>query len=116
MRSVTYEVICFLSVIFSLFSLHLLQLSTGKLSPGSYVPDGLSLAQYQKIREAEDAKKAANYDKNVKKAFKFLGFDEFYSKRGTDLNQSWVKSPTKGHRMAKLKYDYEQGKKFDGSK
>ena len=52
--------------------------STGvaKLNDNSYVPFGLTKAQYEKIRSDEVAKKAANYDRNVKKAFKFQDYTE----------------------------------------
>jgi hypothetical protein len=78
----------------------------GKLTDKSYVPDGLTKAQYEKFRAEEEKKKADNYARNVAKAGKFLGFNEFYQKRGTDLNQGWVKSATKGHEMVKTKYDW----------
>mmetsp|Transcript_56497 Transcript_56497/g.158524 ORF Transcript_56497/g.158524 Transcript_56497/m.158524 type:complete len:153 (-) Transcript_56497:214-672(-) len=92
-------------------------IKTGKIGSNSYVPSGMSAAQYQKIRDQEDAKKAANYQRNVKKAGVFEDYTEFYKKRGTDTSQAWAKSPTKGHRMAKLKYDIDSknGKKYDGS-
>ena len=52
--------------------------STGvaKLNDNSYVPFGLTKAQYEKIRSDEVSKKAANYDRNVKKAFKFQDYTE----------------------------------------
>jgi hypothetical protein len=81
----------------------LLQLKTGKLGSNSYVPAGLTAAQYQKIRDAEEAKKNANYEKNVKKAGKFLDFTKFYTQRGTDLNQAWAKQPGRGHTFAKVR-------------
>lgn len=67
----------------------------------------MSLADYQKVRAADDAKKAANYDKNVKKAGKFLGFDEFYLKRGTSEGGNWLNAAGRGHTFAKTKYDFE---------
>lgn len=94
-----------------------LQLKTGKLGPNSYVPAGLTAAQYQKIRDAEDKKKASNYEKNVKKAGKFLDYTEFYTKRGTDVSQDWIKSPGRGHTFAKTKYSSDtakDGKNYDG--
>ena len=50
--------------------------STGvaKLNDRSYVPSGLTKAQYEKIRSDQVSKKAANYDRNVKKAFKFQDY------------------------------------------
>jgi len=72
----------------------------------------LTKAQYEKIRLEEKAKKDAVYQKNVAKAGKFTDFTDFYLKRGTELDQSWVKSPTKGHLMVKTKYDWS-GKKPD---
>jgi hypothetical protein len=82
--------------------------STGvaKLNDNSYVPFGLTKAQYEKIRSDEVAKKAANYDRNVKKAFKFQDYTDFYTKRGSDENGSWMKLPNRGHDMAKTKYDW----------
>jgi hypothetical protein len=40
------------------------------------------------------------------KAGIFEDFTEWYKQRGTDLNQSWVKSVTRGHTMVKTKYDW----------
>jgi hypothetical protein len=79
---------------------------TGKIGPNSYVPSGLTAEQYNSIRAEKDKQKAANYQKNVAKAGKFIGYDEFYLKRGTDLNGSWKKDVNLGHRMAKTKYDW----------
>jgi hypothetical protein len=59
------------------------------------------------MRDGETAKKKSNYDRNVKKAGVFEDYTEFYIKRGTDNDQSWKKSATLGHRMAKTKYDYD---------
>ena len=83
-----------------------MQLPTGKLGTKSYVPDGLSKTQYEKIRGNERAKKEQNYSKNVAKAGKFLDYTKFYLDRGTVTNASWYNSVTGGHRMAKTKYDY----------
>mmetsp|Transcript_59607 Transcript_59607/g.172660 ORF Transcript_59607/g.172660 Transcript_59607/m.172660 type:complete len:154 (+) Transcript_59607:28-489(+) len=94
-------------------------IKTAKIGSNSYVPAGLTPAQYQAIRDRDDKKKAANYERNVKKAGVFEDFTDFYLKRGTDTTQSWAKSPTRGHRMAKTKYDFDTwkaGKKYDGSK
>lgn len=82
----------------------------GNISSNSYVPAGLTPEQYRKIREEEAKKKEANYNKNVAKAGKYLGFDEFYEKRGTDSNGAWLKAPGRGHTFAKTKYDYSGGK------
>jgi hypothetical protein len=80
-------------------------LKVASLTAKSYVPSGLSKAQYEDIRKKEAAKKAQNYDRNVKKAGKFQGFDEFYNKRGTAEGGSWLKAPGRGHTFAKTKYD-----------
>jgi hypothetical protein len=72
----------------------------GKIGAGSYVPNGLTAAQYQKIRDQEVSKKKNNYERNVKKAGIFEDYTEFYVKRGTDISQNWYKSATRGHRMA----------------
>ena len=81
-------------------------IKTGKLTEKSYVPSGLTKAQYEKIRSDADKKKAANYERNVKKAFKFQDYTDFYMKRGSDENGSWMKLPNRGHDMAKTKYDW----------
>merc|ERR1712083_777554 len=73
----------------------------GKITSNSYVPAGLTAAEYEKVRNGDAAKKAANYQRNVKKAGVFEDYTEFYTKRGTDTGESWNKGPTKGHRMAK---------------
>ena len=79
---------------------------TGKLTEKSYIPSGLTKAQYEKIRAEADKKKAANYQKNVAKAGVFEDYTEFYVKRGTEVNGSWMNLPNLGHRMAKTKYDW----------
>ncbi len=79
---------------------------TGKLTEKSYIPTGLTKAQYEKIRAEADKKKAANYQKNVAKAGVFTDYTDFYLKRGTSENGSWMKLPNLGHRMAKTKYDW----------
>jgi hypothetical protein len=81
-------------------------LSVGKISDKSYVPNGLTKAQYEKIRSDAQSKKDANYKKNVKKAGIFTDYTDFYMKRGTDLNAAWKKSVTLGHDMAKTKFDW----------
>ena len=78
----------------------------GKITEKSYVPNGLTAEQYAKIRSGDAQKKADNYAKNVKKAGVFEDYTEFYLKRGTDTGETWAKSVTKGHRMAKTKYDW----------
>jgi hypothetical protein len=96
-----------------------LQIKTGDLSSKSYIPSGLSKAQYQKIRAAEQKKKDANYNRNAKKAGVFEDYTAFYTKRGTDTKQAWYKDSNRGHRMAKTKYDFDtdkDGKTYDGSK
>lgn len=82
----------------------------GEITSNSYIPAGLTAAQYAKIRKEEEAKKKAKYEMNVKKAGKFLGFDDFYNKRGTDADGAWLKAPGRGHTFAKTKYDYSGGK------
>jgi hypothetical protein len=89
----------------SWFSL-VFQLKLGKITDKSYVPNGLTKEQYEKIRLAEVAKKEANYKKNVAKAGKFEDFTEWYKQRGTDTSQGWINSVTRGHRMVKTKYDF----------
>jgi hypothetical protein len=81
------------------------QLKVGKIEAGkSYIPAGLSAADYSKFREAEAKKKAARYEKNVKKAGVFIDYTDWYKKRGTDLSQDWKKQKnTLGHSMAKVR-------------
>lgn len=81
-------------------------LRTGKIGDKSYIPNGLTKAQYEKIRLDAQTKKDANYKKNVKKAGIFMDYTDFYMKRGTDLNAAWKKSVTLGHDMAKTKFDW----------
>jgi len=81
-------------------------LTTGKLSGNSYVPAGLTREEYEKVRAGDAKKKADNYARNVKKAGVFEDYTDFYIKRGTDTSEAWAKSATKGHRMAKTKYDW----------
>jgi len=82
------------------------KIATGKLTDKSYVPAGLTKAQYEKIRTEADKKKDANYQRNVKKAGIFIDYTDFYLKRGSDEGGSWLKLPNLGHRMAKTKYDW----------
>lgn len=82
------------------------KLTTGKLSGSSYVPAGLTKAQYEAVRNKDSSKKEANYNKNVAKAGKFLDYTKFYLDRGTDVKQDWYGRVDGGHRMAKTKYDY----------
>merc|ERR1712085_21471 len=83
-------------------------LRMGKITEGkSYVPSGMSAAQYESIRKRQVAKKASNYARNVAKAGVFEDYTEFYINRGTDLDQDWAKNKnTLGHRFAKTKYDW----------
>lgn len=96
-------------------------LKLGKITDSSYVPSGLTKAQYEKIRAAEQEKKSKNYQRNVSKAFKFQDFTKWYEQRGTDLDKGkndWVGSATLGHSMAKTKFDWsgtEQAKKFEST-
>jgi len=80
--------------------------STAGLSNRSYVPSGLTKAQYEKVRADANKKKDANYQKNVKKAGIFQDYTDFYMKRGSDENGSWMKLPNRGHDMAKTKFDW----------
>lgn len=81
-------------------------LKTGQLSKKSYVPAGMTKAQYEKIRAKDTKKKRDNYQKNVDTAGKFSYFYDFYKNRGTDLKDSW-RSVTNSHTMAKTKYDWQ---------
>uniref|UniRef100_A0A7S2YM18 Uncharacterized protein n=1 Tax=Entomoneis paludosa TaxID=265537 RepID=A0A7S2YM18_9STRA len=93
-------------------------LKVGEITDGSYVPNGLTKEQYAKIRAGEQAKKAANYEKNVKKAGVFEDFTDWYAKRGTELGQDWKQKVTLGHQMVKTKYDWSgtaDAKKFEST-
>merc|ERR1719242_971148 len=82
-------------------------LAVGKINQGSsYVPSGMSAAEYNNIRKKAADKKAANYQKNVAKAGIFIDYTDWYKKRGTDTGDGWQKSVTRGHTMAKTKYDW----------
>merc|ERR1712238_581273 len=70
-------------------------LRMGKITEGkSYVPSGMSAAQYDSIRKRQVAKKASNYARNVAKAGVFEDYTEFYIARGTDLDQDWARTRT----------------------
>merc|ERR1712087_198491 len=82
-------------------------LKVGDIKEGSsYVPAGLTAAQYNKVRADEQAAKKARYAKNVAKAGIFEDYTDWYKARGTDTNQAWAKDVNLGHRMAKTKYDW----------
>mmetsp|Transcript_1274 Transcript_1274/g.2690 ORF Transcript_1274/g.2690 Transcript_1274/m.2690 type:complete len:169 (-) Transcript_1274:268-774(-) len=86
-------------------------LKVGDIQQGkSYIPSGLSAAQYSALRSNEAKKKEENYKRNVAKAGVFEDYTEFYIKRGTDTKQAWAKDVNLGHRMAKTKFDWS-GKK-----
>ena len=90
----------------------------GQLNANSYVPSGMTLAQYEKIRKEQQKKKDENYQRNVKKAGVFIDYTDWYTKRGTELSGAWKKSVTLGHNMAKTKYDWsgtQEAKVYDGS-
>jgi hypothetical protein len=91
------------------------------LGSNSYVPNGLSKDEYEKIRSADFAKKQANYQKKASKAGIFENFTAFYKSRGTEEGGAWLKAPSKGHKMVKTKYDWGTGidkdsKKFESTK
>jgi hypothetical protein len=80
------------------------------------VPTGLSKSEYEKIRDKENKAKQERYAKNVAKAGKYMPFNDWYKKRGTDVAAGWKKSATLGHSMAKTKYDWSgtsAAKKFE---
>mmetsp|Transcript_22512 Transcript_22512/g.21632 ORF Transcript_22512/g.21632 Transcript_22512/m.21632 type:complete len:160 (-) Transcript_22512:257-736(-) len=81
-------------------------MKTSKLGGNSYVPNGLTREQYEKVRQGEVNKKAKNYQKNVAKAGKFEDYTDFYLKRGTDVKQGWKKDVNLGHKMVKTKFDW----------
>lgn len=88
------------------------QLKSGSIGSSSYVPAGLSAAEYAKIRAQDEKKKDASYKKNVAKAGKYQDFTKFYLARGTSEGGSWLKAPARGHTMVKTKYDFS-GQKAD---
>lgn len=102
----------------SRFACFTFQLKIAKIGSSSYIPSGLTPAQFQKIRDDDAAKKSSFYKKNVAKAGKFQDYTAFYIKRGTDTTDAWIKSATRGHDMAKTKYDFsgktDLQKSYDG--
>lgn len=92
----------------------------GTLTSNSYTPNGLTPAEYDKIRKAEFAKKQKTYEEKSKKAFKFTDYTEWYTKRGTDLDKgAWRTDINKGHTMVKTKFDWsgkkDEAKKFESA-
>lgn len=81
-------------------------LKQGKLTEKSYVPSGLTKAQYEEIRKKEQLAREKKYQEKAKNAFKFTDFTEWYLKRGTSLDFSWRKDVNLGHTMAKTKFDW----------
>jgi len=84
------------------------KLSVGNIKKdgSSYVPSGMTAAEYNNIRSKTAQKKAANYQMNVAKAGKFIDYTDWYIKRGTDINDNWITNVTGGHTMAKTKFDW----------
>jgi hypothetical protein len=70
----------------------MLQLKVGKINKKSYVPAGLSAAEYEKIRAKDKKEKDCKYQENAAKAGEFQDYTEFYVKRGTDTTDKWVKT------------------------
>jgi len=94
------------------------KLGIGDIKAGkSYVPDGLTAAQYQELRKKQETSKKDNYQRNMSKRNTHGKYYEFYKERGTDLNANWAKSVGAGHTFAKTKYDWQgvEGKSFTGS-
>jgi len=90
----------------------------GELTTKSYVPAGMTKAEYEKIRKSEKAAKEKKYKEKASNAFKYTDFTKWYSQRGTELSQAWKKSVTLGHNMAKTKYDWGdklESKKFEST-
>jgi len=90
------------------------KLTKGKLSQKSYVPAGMSKAQYEKVRAKDVKKKNDFYEYNVKKGGKFKFFYDFYKNRGTDTKDDW-RDVTNSHTMAKTKYDWQGDEDKAGS-
>jgi len=88
--------------------------ANGQLSKKSYVPQGLTKAQYEKVRAKGAKTKKDNYDRNVAKAGKFSDFYAFYKNRGTDTKDNW-RDVTNSHTMAKTKYDWQGDEDKAGS-
>jgi len=95
------------------------KLGIGDIKAGkSYVPDGLTAAQYQELRKKQETSKKDNYQRNMSKRNTHGRYYEFYKDRGTDLNADWAKNKnTLGHTFAKTKYDWQgkEGRSFTGS-
>jgi hypothetical protein len=94
-------------------------IKVGELTSKSYTPNGLTTAEYDKIRKAEFAKKESRYAEKSKKAFKFTDYTEWYTKRGTDLKGAWKSDINLGHTMVKTKFDWsgkkDEAKKFESA-
>jgi len=78
----------------------------GKLAKNSYVPAGMSKAEYEKIRTTESRKKTDRYNKYAAVGEEYGDFQDFYAQRGTDSNAQW-RGTTNGHTMCKTKYDWQ---------
>lgn len=76
---VSHSCCCILSIV---------QLKVGSLGSNSYIPAGLSKAEYEKIRANDLKKKEENYKKNASKAGKFTNFTDCKFSRlyGGDAN------------------------------
>merc|ERR1712087_900973 len=81
-------------------------LKLGTINPKkSYVPSGLTAAQYSSLRNKEKKEKDARYQKAKKNTF--VVFTDWYKKRGTDTTDKWMDSVTGGHTFVKTKYDWQ---------
>lgn len=93
--------------------------STKNLKPAaikkgtSYVPSGLTAAQYASVRSKDYKTSEANYKRNAAKGGVYQNFTAWYTKRGTDSSATW-RGVTNGHSFAKTKYDWGSGVFFDG--
>lgn len=81
------------------------------LSQRSYVPGGMTKAQYEQVRQNDQNKLNANYQRNVAKGGKFQNFTSWYSKRGTAVGGGYRDQANNGHTMCKTKYDWSGEKK-----
>ena len=72
----------------------------GKLTNNSYVPSGMSKAEYDKIRTKEKQSKEQKHNKYAGKKDEYGEFQDFYAQHGTDKNAAW-------RTMCKTKYDWQ---------
>jgi len=82
------------------------KLQAAALGRNSYVPEGLSKADYMKVRNNDDQKKKKQYSKVMSKVGSSTSFYSWYKSRGTDKGDKWLDADGRGHAFAKTKYNW----------